>query len=157
MRSKKVSDSAIEHYPVEIFPGDLNSMGNVFGGRVLAVMDKVAGYVAQKHSNMECVTLTIDSVRFLAPAKQGEILMFKAALNKVWRTSMEIGVKVYAENFRTDDSRHILSAYLTFVALDASGRPAPIGTELVSESEDEKRRCREADARRQARLSNKRR
>ncbi len=101
---KKVSDSAMSCYPVQVFPGDLNSKGTVFGGRVLAVMDSVAGYVAQKHTNMECVTLAVDSVRFLAPVKQGEILIYKASLNNVWQTSMEVGVKVFAENFKTGES-----------------------------------------------------
>lgn len=86
MAQKKVIDSAIERYPVQVFPGDLNSMGNVFGGKVLALMDKVAAYVALRHTNMECVTLAVDSVRFLAPAKQGKILIFKAALSYIGRT-----------------------------------------------------------------------
>lgn len=153
MKQKKVSDSSVDHYPVEIFPGDLNAKGSVFGGRVLAFMDKVAGYVAQRHSGMDCATLLVDSVRFLAPAKQGETLIFKASLNRVWGSSMEVGVKVLAENLRTGESRNVLSAYLTFVALDEDLKPAKIPFNIKPGTRHEKRRYKEAGIRRELRLA----
>lgn len=153
MQFKKVSDSALECYPVEIFPGDLNSRGTIFGGRIMALADKVAGYVAIKHSVHECVTLAVDSVRFLAPAKQSETLIFKAAVNNVWGSSLEIGVKVFAENLVTQSSRHILSAYFTFVAVDKNDKPQEIETKIRPETSEQKRRYEEAQKRREYRLT----
>ncbi len=156
MSFKKVSDSAVDHYPVEVFPSNLNAKGTVFGGYVLSMIDKVAGYVAQRHSGLDCATLVIDLVRFLAPAKQGEVLIFKASVNRVWSSSLEVGVKVFAENLRTSESRYIVSAYLTFVALNDNLRPTQIPFLIELLSEDEKRRYEDADRRRQQRLSHKR-
>ena len=153
MKLKKVPESALECYPVEIFPGDLNSRGTIFGGRIMALADKVAGYVAIKHSGHECATLAVDSVRFLAPAKQGEILMFKAAVNRVWGSSLEIGVKVFTENMITQESRHILSAYFTFVAVDKNDRSVEIEVKIKPETPSEKRRYKEAQKRREYRLA----
>lgn len=153
MQLKKVSESALECYPVEIFPVDLNSRGTIFGGRILALADRVAGYVAIKHSGHECVTLAVDSVRFLAPAKQGEVLIFKAATNKVWKSSLEVGVKVFAENLIAQTSRHILSAYFTFVAVDKNDKPVEIEAKIQLETAEEKRRYKEAQKRRKHRLT----
>ena len=107
---KPVADSAIHDQTAVVFPNDLNAYGTLFGGRVLDLCDRVSGVVAKRHSGAVCVTLGIDSVRFLAPAKHGDILVFKAAVNRVWKTSMEIGVKVFKEDFRTLQRVHILSA-----------------------------------------------
>jgi len=150
--AKKVSESAINYYPYEIFPNDLNPKGTVFGGTVMQVADRLAGVVAQKHSGKIAVTLLVDSMRFLAPASQGETLIFKAAVNRVWQSSMEIGVKVCAENFQTSERRHVLSAYFTFVALDENGRPTTIPP-VLPETIGEWRRYDEAELRRQTRLS----
>ena len=156
LKPKKVSESAIDFYPHEIFPNDLNPndlnpRGMVFGGKVLLMIDNVAGIVAQRHSRRTCVTAELDSVVFLAPAFKGETLILKAALNRVWSSSMEIGVKIFAENFRTGESRHVVSAYLTFVALGEDGHKIKINP-VEPETEDEKRRFREADERRIHRL-----
>src|SRR3989338_5027529 len=94
MQPKKVSDTAIDFYPYEIFPHDLNPSNTVCGGTVLQLIDRIAGGIAQRHSGAVCVTLFIDSVRFLAPGRQGETLVFKGAVNRAWNTSMEIGIKV---------------------------------------------------------------
>lgn len=153
MGDKKVRDSALDHYPVEIFPGDLNSRGTIFGGRIMALADKVGGYVAMKHSGKECVTLAVDSVRFLAPAKQGEILMFKAAVNRVWGSSLEVGVRVFAENLVAQTSVHILSAYFTFVAIDKNDKPVEIESKIHPETLEENRRYEEAENRRKHRLT----
>ncbi|MBI2674564.1 MAG: acyl-CoA thioesterase [Candidatus Yanofskybacteria bacterium] len=153
MRFKRVAESALDCYPMEIFPGDLNSRGTIFGGKILATADKVAGYVAMKHSGLECVTLAVDSVRFLAPAKQGEVLVFKAAVNRVWGSSLEVGVKVLADNITAQTSRHILSAYFTFVAVDGNDKPQEIGVQLRPETPGENRRHEEAQRRREHRFA----
>lgn len=151
LRPKKVSESAIEYYPNVIFPNDLNSHNTIFGGRVLSIIDQVAGIVAMRHSQKACVTAEIDSVRFIAPALQGETLVVKAALNRAWSSSMEVGVKIFAENYTTAVSRHVASAYLTFVALNEDGRPTRISP-VEPETGDEKRRYLEAEERRNHRL-----
>ena len=150
-KGKPVADSAIHDQTAVVFPNDLNAYGTLFGGRVLDLCDRVSGVVAKRHSGAVCVTLGIDSVRFLAPAKHGDILVFKAAVNRVWKTSMEIGVKVFKEDFRTLQRVHILSAYFTFVALDDHLKPMQIAPALP-ESFDEKRRYDDAEKRRQLRL-----
>ncbi len=152
---KKVSDSAINYYPYEIFPNDLNPKGTVFGGTVMQVADRLAGVVAQRHSEKIAVTLLVDSMRFLAPARQGETLIFKAAVNRVWRSSMEVGVKVIAQDYRTNEERHVLSAYFTFVALDEGGKPTNV-CELKPVNKEEIRRYTDAERRRKSRLAKER-
>jgi acyl-CoA hydrolase len=151
MKGKLVAESAIHDQISVVFPNDLNAYGTLFGGRVLDLCDRVAGVVAKRHSGKVCVTLGIDSVRFLAPAKHGDILVFKASLNRAWKTSMEIGLKVYKEDFRTEKRTHILSAYFTFVALDDNLKPVNVPP-VVPETADEKRRYKEAEERRKLRL-----
>ena len=92
LTGKPVSASALHDQTAIVFPNDLNAYGTLFGGRVLEMADKVAAVVAHRHAGRECVTLAIDSVRFLAPARRGDILVFQAAVNRVWRTSMEVGL-----------------------------------------------------------------
>jgi acyl-CoA hydrolase len=154
MQGKSVAESAIHDQTSIVFPNDLNAYGTLFGGRVLDLCDRVAGVVAKRHSGKVCVTLGIDSVRFLAPAKHGDILVFKASLNRVWKTSMEIGMKVYKEDFRTQERVHILSAYFTFVALDDHLKPTEVAP-VIPLSADEQRRFKEAEERRLIRLHQK--
>jgi acyl-CoA hydrolase len=148
---KPVSASATHDHTELIFPNDLNAMGTVYGGRVLDQADRVAAVVAIRHAGRVCVTLGLDSVRFLTPAARGDILVFKASVNRTWRTSMEVGVKVFTENVLTHAHVHVFSAYLTFVAVDANMRPTPVPP-VIPQTEDEKRRYAQADARRQHRL-----
>lgn len=154
MKGKPVSASAIDRQVHEIFPNDLNDHKTAFGGRIMEITDRLAGVVAQLHSGKTCVTLGIDSVRFLAPALKGELLIFKAAVNRVWRTSVEIGVKVFAKNFKTKKERHVVSAYFTFVAVDRWHRPVKVPP-VIPETPEEKRRYQDADERRQHRLKTK--
>jgi acyl-CoA hydrolase len=149
---KRVSESAIREQTAIVFPNDLNTVGTLFGGRVLEQADLVAAVVSHRHAGRVCVTLGVDSVRFLAPARHGDILIFQASVNRVWTTSMEVGVKVLVEDFKTLERRHIFSAYFTFVAVDEKLRPIEIGS-VVPETEDEQRRYRQAEQRRQARLA----
>ncbi|HSX38540.1 MAG TPA: acyl-CoA thioesterase [Chlamydiales bacterium] len=149
---KPVSHSMIVDQVVEVFPNDLNAHGTLFGGRVMQIIDALAAVVAKRHTGRVCVTLGIDSVRFLNPARHGDILVCMASINRSWRTSMEVGVKVLAEDFRTTLQKHILSAYFTFVAIDDQHKPVSVFP-IIPETSDQKRRFAEAERRRQHRLS----
>jgi acyl-CoA hydrolase len=153
---KPVSASEINDQTSIVFPNDLNSLGTLFGGRLIERADLVAAVVAKRHTGRSCVTLGIDSVRFLASARHGDILIFKAAVNRVWRTSMEIGLKVFAEDFATLKRKHIVSAYFTFVGVDDKLCPVEIPP-VTPETDDEKRRYEEADERRELRLKRRQR
>ncbi len=148
-----VSYSAVDKQPYLLMPGDLNSNNTVFGGRVMEIADRLAGTVAMEHTRKICVTLLLDSMKFLAPAKLGETLVFKAAVNRTWNTSLEVGVKVYADDFIKDERKHVISAYFTFVALDDEGKPTHIRP-VLPETPNEKRRFEEADIRRKRRFEN---
>ncbi len=148
---KSVSGSAVHEQVYKIFPNDLNDSNTVFGGLIMAMVDRIAAVVADRHSGQVCVTASVDDVHFLAPARGGETLLFSAAVNRAWNTSMEIGARVMAENSYTGDRRHILSAYLTFVAVDTHGKPQPVPP-VLAETPTEKARYEEAQFRRANRL-----
>jgi acyl-CoA hydrolase len=131
---------------------DANSAGFVHGGVVMKLCDEAAGIAAIKHCRRRIVTAAIDRMTFLHPVHVGELLSCKASLNAVWRSSMEVGVRVEAENPRTGEVRHTSTAYLTMVAVDDGGRPTPVPP-LAAESADEQRRMREAELRRRNRLN----
>lgn len=150
MNPKFVSDSAVIDHTYKVFPNDLNSYGTAFGGMIMAICDRTALVVAERHSKKTCVTASVDSMHFLLPAGQGDILLFSATLNRTWRTSMEIGVKVVAEHCETGKRRHILSAYFTFIALDQNKQPTEIPP-VTPKTQDEKRRYEEANDRRERR------
>lgn len=152
LRPKRVSESAIHDQTSVVFPNDLNPLGTLFGGRVLEQADRVTAVVARRHAGHVCVTLGVDSVRFLAPARHGDLLVFQAAVNRVWRTSMEVGIKVWAEDLSTQSRRHIFSAYFTFVAVDEQLKPVPIPP-VEPETGEDRRRYEAAERRRRARLA----
>lgn len=151
--ARAVNESAVREQVYMVFPNDLNANDTVFGGMIMAQMDRVAAVVADRHAAGVTVTVSVDAVHFMAPARRGDVLVMHAAVNRAWHSSMEVGCKVEAEAVGGGPSerRHILSAYLTFVALDSAGRPRPV-PRLIPETADEKRRYAEADLRRQARL-----
>lgn len=151
-KSKPVSYSAIHDHSYRIFPNDLNSHGTLFGGTVMSICDRVASVVAERHCEMACVTVSCDSFNFLKPAGRGDILVFKSSVNRTWTSSMEIGVKVIAENYRIHTCKHVVSAYFTFVGLNEENRPTAIPS-VIPESRKEKRRYEEADKRRSLRLN----
>jgi acyl-CoA hydrolase len=131
---------------------DANSTGNVHGGTVMKLADEVAGLAAIKHSRTRVVTAAMDRMTFRVPISIGELVTLKASVNGAWRTSMEVGVRVEAENPLTGERRHTNTAYLTMVALDAQGRPAPVPP-LSTSTPTEERRAREAEIRRANRLA----
>ena len=149
---KRPSASAVEQNVYKIFPNDLNSEHTVFGGLVMGLCDRTALIVAERHSGYSCVTAAVDSLNFLAPAHAGETLVVKATVNRAWRSSMEIGVHVAAEDSFKGKTRHVVSAYLTFVALGDDGSPTEVPT-VRPETDIEQRRFAAADERRNARLA----
>lgn len=128
-----------------------NSAGFVHGGSVMKLCDEAAGLAAIKHSRCRVVTAGVDRMTFLLPVQVGDLLTLSATVNAVWRTSMEVGVRVEAEHPRTGDVRHTSTAYFTMVALDDEGHPTEVPP-LLAETETEKRRESEAQLRRRRRL-----
>jgi acyl-CoA hydrolase len=131
---------------------DANNGGFVHGGVVMKLCDEAAGLAAVRHSRTRCVTAGMDRMTFNSRVDVGELLTLRARVNAVWRTSMEVGVRVEAEHPRTGEVKHTSTAYLTMVALDDDGQPAPVPP-LRTESDDEARREREAGLRRRNRLT----
>jgi acyl-CoA hydrolase len=131
---------------------DANSAGFVHGGTVMKLCDEAAGLAAIRHSRTRVVTASVDRMTFMVPVNVGELVTFRACVNAVWRTSMEVGVRVEAENPLTGECRHTSSAYLTMVAVDEYGRPVPVPPLEVSTVQEE-RRQREAQVRRGNRLA----
>jgi acyl-CoA hydrolase len=132
--------------------GDANTAGFVHGGVVMRLCDEAAGIAAVRHSGCRVVTAAVDRMTFLHPVNVGELLSCQASVNAVWRTSMEVGVRVESENPRSGERRHTSTAYLTMVALGEDGHPTEV-PELIAESDTERRRQREAGLRRQNRLA----
>ena len=155
MEGKRVRDSSVIIAQVMI-PQDANPAGNVHGGIVMKLIDTAAAVAASRHARCNAVTVSIDRLDFHHAVYVGNLLFFKASLNMVGRTSMEVGVRVEAEDIITGVVRHTASAYLTFVALDENGKPREV-PQLIIETEEEIRRNREARIRREARLAEKRR
>jgi acyl-CoA hydrolase len=131
---------------------DANTAGFVHGGVVMKICDEAAGIAAIRHCGVRVVTAGMDRMTFTEPVNVGELLRCRASVNAAWRTSMEVGVRVEAEDVRTGDVRHTSTAYVTMVALDERGQPTPVPPALA-ESDDERRRQREAELRRQNRLA----
>ena len=132
--------------------GEANSAGFVHGGVVMKMSDEAAGVAAVRHCGMRVVTAAIDRMTFIKPVNVGELLTCSATVNAVWRTSMEVGVRVDAENPRSGETRHTSSAYLTMVAMGEDGEPHEVPG-LITETELEQRREREAEVRRRNRLT----
>ncbi len=134
-----------------VLPSHTNSLESIFGGVIMSWIDIAAAISAQRHSSREVVTASIDSLSFVAPVRKGWVVNLKASVNFVSKTSMEVGVRVDAENPKTGDHFHTASAYLTFVALGANGKPTPV-PQLILETEEDHRRWQAGQKRRENRL-----
>jgi acyl-CoA hydrolase len=131
---------------------ETNLAGNVHGGVIMRICDETAGIAAARHSGHRVVTAAMDRMTFLNPVFVGNLVSFYASVNAAWSSSMEVGVRVEAEDIATGTVTHTSTAYMTMVALDDNGRPAPV-PDLAPETEQEKRRQREAQVRRDNRLA----
>lgn len=148
---RPVRESASEYTEIAL-PNDANPLGNLLGGRVMHLVDLAGAIAASRHARMPVVTASVDYMTFLHPVHIGQLVMLKSQVNRVFRTSMEVGVKVWVEDLRTGERRHTSSAYLTFVALGPNNERVPVPP-VIPESEEEKRRYDEAGARREWRLA----
>ena len=153
--TKRVHESRHETSEL-MMPGDANNMGHVFGGVILSMMDKTAAIAAFRHCRLNVVTASIDRVDFREPIHLGDLVVMKASVNYAGRTSMEVGVRVEAEELLTGRRRHTNSCYLTFVAVDRNGRPIDVPA-VKPETPDEVRRYEAAQERRRRRLEERQR
>ncbi len=149
VRSPRRSESLVSEL---MMPHQVNNHGNVFGGVILSMVDRAAAVSAMRHSGRPCVTVSIDRVDFKEPILTGELVTCQARVNFVGRTSMEIGVRVEAENLLSGRKRLTNSCFLTFVAIDADHRPVPVPP-LELETETDRRRFREGQRRREVRMA----
>jgi acyl-CoA hydrolase len=151
MEGKPVRESLSEYAELAL-PTDANGLGNVLGGKVMHLVDLAGAMAAMRHARRPTVTAAVDSLRFHYPIHIGDLITLRSSVNRVFHSSMEVGVKVDTENLMTGEKVHTCSAYLTFVALDETGKPTPVPP-VIPETEDEQRRYREAAERREYRLA----
>ena len=152
MTEGKAVRESISEYSELALPNDASGLGNVLGGKVMHLVDLAGAMAAMRHARRPVVTLSVDQLLFLHPVRVGELVVLRSSVNRVFRTSMEVGVRVTTEKLMTGERRHTCSAYLTFVALDENQKPTPI-TPVIPETEEEQRRYRQAGERRQYRLA----
>ena len=150
---KKISDSQITMTEL-VLPNHTNQLGNLLGGQLMHWIDICAALSAAKHNQRVCVTASVDRIDFHHPIRLGDAVTLTSTINRVFKTSMEVGVKVYAQNFREGSKVHTNTAYLTFVSVDNDGKPVE-GIEGIPETKDEKRRYDEALQRRENRLKDR--
>ena len=148
---RPVRESCAE-YSEFALPNDANTLGNLLGGRVMHLVDLAGAMAAMRHARRPVVTASVDSLHFLHPVRIGRLMILHAAVNRVFRTSMEVGVKVLTENMMTGERKHTCSAYLTFVALDEQGKATAVPP-VIPESDEERRRYQQAGERREYRLA----
>jgi len=152
LKGKPISASRSQMAEV-VLPAATNLLGKLLGGHVMHLVDVVAAMAASRHANSYVVTASVDYIDFRNPINLGEMVILKSQVNRVFHTSMEVGVKVFSENALTGVRKHTTTAYVTFVALDATTRePKPVPP-LIVKTAEEKRRWREAGERRKVRLA----
>jgi acyl-CoA hydrolase len=139
-------------YTYAALANDANPLGNVLGGRVMHLVDMCGWLAAQRHARRPTVTAAMDQMSFMLPVPIGQLIILRSSVNRVFRTSMEVGVKVWVQNPQTGEVSHTSSAYLTFVAIGEDGKPVAVAP-VVAESEEEERRYHEAGRRRELRLA----
>lgn len=133
-----------------VMPNDANPLNALVGGRLMHWIDVAGAMAAHRHSRQRVVTASIDHMDFLVPVRVGDLVILRASVNRVFNTSMEVGVKVWVENYLSGQNRHVSSAYLTFVAIDELGNKLPVPP-VIPETDDEKRRFADAARRREIR------
>jgi acyl-CoA hydrolase len=146
---RTVSESRSEMTEL-ILPNDTNTLGNLLGGRLMHFIDLVGAMAAYRHTRSHVVTASMDHIDFIQPVHVGDLLILKSSVNRAFSKSVEVGVKVWAENTRANENRHVASAYLVFVAINADGTPVRV-PELIPETADEHRRYEGALRRRENR------
>jgi uncharacterized protein (TIGR00369 family) len=155
MQGKPVNGSQVVMHRL-MQPMDANPYGNVHGGVILRLMDEAGGVAAIRHCRSRVVTASIDSFSFHHPVFVGDLVMVKASVNWVGRSSMEVGVRVEAENLRTGEVTHTSSGYLVYVSLDEHNVPKPVPP-LIAETEEDRRHMADGEKRQEARLKSRRR
>jgi acyl-CoA hydrolase len=147
--ARPVSDSQSEMAEI-VLPNDANPLGALLGGRLMHWIDLAGAMAAHRHSRKHVVTASVDHIDFLVPVRVGDLMILRSSVNRVFTTSMEVGVKVFVENYIADTAQHVASAHLTFVAIDKEGnrvRVAPV----VPETDEQRRRYDDAGRRREIR------
>ena len=147
---RTVKNSLVETTEL-VLPNDTNQLGNLLGGRLMHWIDIAAAMAAMRHTGLVCVTAAVDNMSFHAPIKLGSMVVLKASVNRAFRTSMEVGVRVEVENPKDGTRVHANTAYLTFVGIDENNRPVPT-IPVLTETDEERRRFESAGVRRQTRL-----
>jgi acyl-CoA hydrolase len=153
MTQRRVRDSQVITTQL-VLPNDTNQLGNLLGGTLMHWIDIAAAITAQRHADRVCVTASVDEINFHHPIRLGDVVTLQASVNRAFRTSMEIGVVVTAQLRSGHDTRRANNAYLTFVAIDESGKPVSVPG-VIPESQDEIRRFDEALVRRERRLAHR--
>jgi len=148
---KTVAESAAEMVEM-VLPNDANPLGNLLGGRVMHLIDIAGAISAHRHARSQVVTVAVDNLDFLYPIRVGELVVLRAHITRTFRTSMEVEVRVYREDYLTGERQQTSSAFVTYVALDSTGKPQEIPP-LIPHTQEEKRRYREALERRRQRLA----
>ncbi|HSM84753.1 MAG TPA: acyl-CoA thioesterase [Candidatus Limnocylindrales bacterium] len=147
--ARPVSDSQSQMAEV-VLPNDANPLGNLLGGRLMHLIDIAGAMAAHRHTHSHVVTASMDHIDFLLPVHIGDLLILKSSVNRAFNTSVEVGVKCWVENYIAGTTRHVASAYLTFVAVDQHGRHHPV-PQVIPETDEEKRRYEDAGRRRDLR------
>jgi acyl-CoA hydrolase len=155
MEGRPVKES-ISDYSELALPNDANGLGNLLGGKIMHLVDLTGAIAAMRHCRHQVVTAAVDHMDFIHPVRIGQLVRFRASVNRAFRTSMEVGVKVWVEDLLTGAEQHVSSAFLTFVAVDRMGGRVEVPT-AIPESPEEIRRYEQAGARREYRLSQRRR
>jgi acyl-CoA hydrolase len=147
---RPVRESVSEHSELAL-PNDANVFGFLLGGRVMHLVDLAGATAAMRHTRLPVVTASVDHMSFLHPVHIGQLVILKSSVNRAFRTSLEVGVKVFVEDLLTGERKHTSSAYLTFVAIDQEGNRVVVPP-VIPETEEEKRRYEQAGQRREYRL-----
>jgi acyl-CoA hydrolase len=146
---RSVRDSQSEMTEI-VLPNDANPLAALLGGRLMHWIDLAGAMAAHRHSRNHVVTASVDHTDFLVPVRVGDLVILRSSVNRVFNTSMEVGVKVFVENYIADTAQHVASAYLTFVAIDGAGKHLKVAP-VVPESEEQRRRYDDAGRRREIR------